>query len=186
MRINSIGAVRGVTAPKNNNKQDAKSPAFQKLLDKKFLEKFNPECSESSYAVWKIFNDDSWAIYNLLKNFDVKVVFTNKWFTTHPLYRKTHDYMKPIASYAQMDLFFKRPDVEEEKDGVMTKEVWKKISIGEYSNYGEGIRLSEAELKLAYTIKKMPYETLMSLARPLDSDYVYTTPLNTYDHEDLL
>lgn len=187
MQINSIGSFNGVSrGSQKSPKQKENSPSFQKLLSVKNLGNFTPESSESAYVVMKTFKMDSWAIKRLLEKYDVKAFFTTKWFTTHPLYRKTHDYKEPIASYAQMDLFIKDPEVKEEEDGVMTDKVWQKISVGEYSNYAPGIRLSEAELKLAFTIKKIPYHFLLSLARPLDSEEVYFTPLNSWDHENIL
>lgn len=185
MRVSSIGSFNGVKSPTSSLSKD-NSPNFEKLLSVKNVGAFDPKCSEASYVVMKTFHQDSWAIKRLLEKYDVKAVFTNKWYTTHPLYRKTHDYREPIASYAQMDLFIKDPKVEEEADGVMTNNVWQKISVGEYSNYAPGIRLSEAELKLAFTIKKIPYHFLLSLARPLESDDVYFTPLNSWDHENIL
>lgn len=187
MRINSIGSLSLLgTKPQKNLERKENSPNFQKLLSVTNLEKFTPESSESAYVVMKTFNNDSWAIKRLLEKYDVKAFFTTKWFTTHPLYRKTHDYEEPIASYAQMDLFVKDPNVPEEPDGVMTDKVWQKISIGEYSNYAPGIRLSEAELKLAFAIKKIPYHFMLSLARPIDSDEVYFTQLNSWDYENIL
>lgn len=170
MRVNSVDSY------KNTN--------FQALKNVKYLGRFNPETSESARIVWNTFNKNSWAIQTLIENYHVKAVFSTRWFKGHPQYTKVGNETKFDASYAQVDLFFKEIS---KKAGLFRKikdwfTPWRKVSLGEYSNYHADKPLSEAELKLAYTMKRIEFSKLMRFATDEKDPTVLVGPINNYDY----
>ena len=153
MRIAPISQV-GTTNKKVSKQQTA--PNFKKLLEVKFLDRFNPNCSESAYKLFKIFKSDSWAMKTLFDLYDVKAAIKTSWYEVHPHSPATPNYKEFSASYTQLDLFIKaiKPSLLV-GDGIH----WEKISIGEYSNYKSfnplsSIRTKKTSVRIFYKSKR--------------------------------
>ena len=76
---------------------------------------FNPAQSRSSYKLLNAFENESYGIKTLCDLYDVKAVFTTKWFKEHPLYDIDNCEWDFKGSYAQLDLIVKRIKVSLEK-----------------------------------------------------------------------
>ena len=160
---------------------------FNGLISTRYAGRFNPETSESARTVIETFKKNSWAMRTLFEGYDVKAVFSTKWFKGHPLYKNSERQIDYNASYAQVDLFIKK--IRKER-GILSKIrhnliPWKKITIGEYSNYKADKPLSEAELKLAYTIKKIEFSKLIHSAGDVTERKAIIGAENNFDYRKL-
>ena len=123
---------------------------------------FNPAQSRSSYKLLNAFENESYGIKTLCDLYDVKAVFTTKWFKEHPLYDIDNCEWDFKGSYAQLDLIVKRI---KEYNGFWDRikgffEPWQKVSIGEYSDFDTDMPLADAEERLATVVRNIDYPTI--------------------------